>query len=66
MTNNIRCHKCKTERDISLFSWMSGKSRPMVPVGVCDVCLGLRPEPLVEEADNPEEQAKQGETGEEA
>ena len=46
---NIRCRKCKTERDISLFSWMSAKSRPLRPVGVCDICLGLRPEPVIEQ-----------------
>ena len=63
---NIRCNKCKKQLSLELFSWMSGKSRPMLPVGVCDYCLGIKQEPLVKKADNPEEQAEQSETSQEA
>ena len=38
----------------------------MLPVGVCDVCFGLQQEPLVEDADNEEEQDEEHETGESA
>jgi len=42
----LRCNRCKTTLPIELFSWMSGKSRPMQVVGVCDYCLGLKQRPL--------------------
>lgn len=36
----------------------------MLPVGVCDYCLGIKQEPSVDEADNVEEQAEESQTSE--
>ena len=59
-----KCNRCKRQLSLELFNWLSGKSRPMLPVGVCDYCLGIKQEPSVDEADNVEEQAEESETSE--
>jgi len=61
-----KCNKCKKTLPIELFSWMSGKSRPMKPVGVCDYCLGLASLLIDEVTGAVEEDAEEPESSEEA